>query len=349
MSDSTLYLSPEWDAILVIPDEKDDKPTLRCFVSSITLASQVPYFRGLLRSGCREGLAVQNGAKPEILLKGNDPDAMRIILSFLHDRIERYNNLSPSDIISVARHYDKYARDGTMSVYIYRWLLSLTEKAEPCEVGTCVAVACLFKRPEFIEKFVRMFLDMHTGSVADNALLHMQFCVGKGWTKDDIAIPSDIRDLFIQKAVRIMSEITAMLDETQDEFMDDPAGPEYLLAFEKHKIWPFAPVDLISDLMIKLEAAARDDNVMQHSRCCQAIRELCRRVLALAVREQTLRGDDIMLELRCTRSMQALLGPYEEPAIKAEEKELVTAYLDEPWLIDNQSLMGSLASYESLI
>jgi hypothetical protein len=53
--------------------------------------------------------------------------------------------------------------------------------------------------------------------------------------------------------------------------------------------------------------------------------------------------------------MQALLGPYEEPAIKAEEKELVTAYLDEPWLIvdqwllNNQSLMGSLASYENLI
>ncbi|CEI65907.1 hypothetical protein FVEN_g12896 [Fusarium venenatum] len=76
MLESTiLQLASDWDTILVIPDDENEKPTLRCMVSSSILMNQMSYFRALFTSGSR-GLASPKGEKPEISLLGDDPEAM---------------------------------------------------------------------------------------------------------------------------------------------------------------------------------------------------------------------------------------------------------------------------------
>lgn len=148
-----VQLTPNWDVILIIPH--DEKPnTLRCMASTEILISQMSYFRALFKSGFQESIILQSCRKPRILLKGDDPDAMEIILSILHGKIEaKYADLSPAEIISIARHYDKYCCDGIMGFWVQKWLRKLFSCAKEEEIRSCLTAACMFRCPALVEEF----------------------------------------------------------------------------------------------------------------------------------------------------------------------------------------------------
>ncbi|RGP65814.1 btb poz fold [Fusarium sporotrichioides] len=256
----TLELAPDWDTLLIIPDKNNKKPTLRCMVSSSVLAKQLSFSRAL-----NEGLAVQNGKKLEITLLDNDPDAMGVILSILHGNIDpRDDKLSLPEIVSVARHYDKYCCYGITSAWTDLWLNRLATRATAREVGSYIAAVYYFKCPNVVKKF------------AYKAVLYAdEFNVGKAWTEEGINIGSDIK----------VDEIKDMLLGTQCGSTFYLAGPEYLLILEAQKVWPFAPLGSISDVWDKLEAAA-----IQHPQYARAMRDLRDRIRDLATKAQSNSG-----------------------------------------------------------
>ncbi|GKU18943.1 unnamed protein product [Fusarium langsethiae] len=82
-----------------------------------------------------------------------------------------------------------------------------------------------------------------------------------------------------------VDEIKDMLLETQCDSTFYPAGPEYLLILDAHKVWPFAPLGSISDVWDKLEAAA-----IQHPQYARAMRDLRDRIRDLATKAQSNSG-----------------------------------------------------------
>lgn len=116
-------LHPDGDAILVIPGS-DPNSNGRFLVSSTVLCIASPVFKVLLTSlHFQEGLDVQKGLCPEILLAEDDQEAMQILLSILHFKNpEDYFQLDAEVIAKIAVHCDKYDCIEAMKPWASIWL-----------------------------------------------------------------------------------------------------------------------------------------------------------------------------------------------------------------------------------
>ncbi|KAL0935141.1 uncharacterized protein CTRU02_209732 [Colletotrichum truncatum] len=118
--ETLVELHDNWDAALVVNDSKIRK---KFHISSQILSAASPYFKRLLTSDFSEGLDVQRGLRPEIILEGDSPDAMEIVLSILHYRFHNdWFALGARDIALVARCCDKYDCTEALRMWISHWL-----------------------------------------------------------------------------------------------------------------------------------------------------------------------------------------------------------------------------------
>ncbi|XHG06613.1 hypothetical protein AWENTII_009800 [Aspergillus wentii] len=95
-------LDPDGDVILVVEESK-------FLVSSKVLGLASPVFAALFSRKFSEGTQLVENSRPEITLKDDNPDAMRIILRVLHFKDPKASYCKDAKELAVlAIHCDKY-------------------------------------------------------------------------------------------------------------------------------------------------------------------------------------------------------------------------------------------------
>ncbi|TEA15116.1 hypothetical protein C8034_v002573 [Colletotrichum sidae] len=120
LTDEIIELSPEWDAVLVVRDQTARK---KFRVQSLVLSSASTSFKTTLRSRLFHGTSVRGGKRPEVILEGDSPVAMEIILSIIHcHNLDKWKALSAKDLALVAIHSDRYECAQSLWPWTFQWL-----------------------------------------------------------------------------------------------------------------------------------------------------------------------------------------------------------------------------------
>ncbi|OBS28136.1 hypothetical protein FPOA_02077 [Fusarium poae] len=164
----------------------------------------------------------------------------------------------------------------------------MATRATGREIGACIAAAFYFKCPKFIQVFVY------------RAILYAdEFSEGNAWIDDGVNIASDIEDILRSTTSRIVFEIKLMMEKNRRNFKLDPAGPEYTLILETHRIWPLSQLlGPMTDVWAKMETAA-----IKNPRYAKSIRDLQVRMKGLVAKTQ----NNCDVAVQRTQSMQTLL------------------------------------------
>jgi hypothetical protein len=142
----SLTLHPNGDAVLVVPG-RNASPSKEFLVSSGVLSVASDYFKSLFSPDFDEGSKTQRGTCPRIPLEGDDPEAMRVILSILHFQNHTgYEALEPRELAAIAFQSDKYDCARALKPWISVWLaVDGNQKAE--DLGLLLSAAYFFRAP----------------------------------------------------------------------------------------------------------------------------------------------------------------------------------------------------------
>ncbi|KAF3806781.1 hypothetical protein GCG54_00000147 [Colletotrichum gloeosporioides] len=202
--ETIVELHNQWDAVLVVT--KDN--TIRKFrVCSNVLGAASPYFDSLLVVPTfSEAIKVQNGQRPDIhLVENHYPDAMEVMLSILHYRMQRkWDMVTPKELATIAICADQYRCVEALKAQIGQWLVGQpkSNKAEPDEIGYLLVALQRFEHPE---EFSRMLVA---------AVMNIPFSFDFGsWAADPIIseLDEDLRARIQKNMERVKATLTKFL------------------------------------------------------------------------------------------------------------------------------------------
>ncbi|KAH7308607.1 hypothetical protein B0I35DRAFT_98915 [Stachybotrys elegans] len=150
-----IILCPDGDAFLVVAGS--DKSVEREFlVSSTVLGLASDYFKALFTSGFKEGRETRSGICPRIPLKGDDPEAMLVLLSILH-----FQNLADNDTVelrtleAISIVCDKYDCIKALRPWIPLWLGNYKD-AKLEDLGSFMSAAYHFRDSDALRRISSM-------------------------------------------------------------------------------------------------------------------------------------------------------------------------------------------------
>lgn len=142
--ESIKELDPNGDAILVVIYESD-KDEKKLLVSSNAFRLASPVFKALLSRAFSERVRITTRNRPEITLKDNHPDAMRILLGAFH-----FKRLAKADVKMLAKITllsDKYNCRRALRPCVEIWLERNMGTANAAKKNTLLLAALFFRLP----------------------------------------------------------------------------------------------------------------------------------------------------------------------------------------------------------
>lgn len=169
---TTVEIRKNGDAVLVVSHK-------RFVVSKEILQVTSDYFKALFSPLFREGQVGPTGQHPEVILYGDDPDAMGIILSILHHHLpDTQQFLAPAALLKIAQHCDKYQCQAPLQPWASQWIQAALEsetETEP-DYSSLLVAAYIFrcgKSLKEISKLAIRHLHLSSGMVKFDAELKM--------------------------------------------------------------------------------------------------------------------------------------------------------------------------------
>lgn len=142
--ESVEELDPNGDAILMVIDEshKDKKKLL---VSSNVLRLASPVFKALFSRSFSEGDRITTCTRPEITLKDDHPDSMRILLGAFH--FKRLAKVDAKMLAKIAILSDKYNCRRALGPWVEVWFERNMGTANAAKNNSLFLAALFFRLP----------------------------------------------------------------------------------------------------------------------------------------------------------------------------------------------------------
>lgn len=133
------------DVVLIVEGESPN--TAKFLVSSKVLGLASPVFAALFSQNFSEGGQIIEGNRPEIMLRDDDPAAMRKILGILHYK-DPGDEMDAKMLAALAIHCDKYNCIRALKPWIKIWLTSIGSMKAADDYGLLLLAAHFFRMPE---------------------------------------------------------------------------------------------------------------------------------------------------------------------------------------------------------
>ena len=166
-----IRIDPEGDVILVVKDKSKTPPEVRgsLLVSTKVLSLASPVFEKLLGPNFAEGVRKRKFSCPEIVLHGDEPDSMRIMLQALHyQRPTELETMGAETLASLAIHCDKYDTVKALNPMLWNMLDRVRSISAKKDYGfLLLAARMLHYENSFREMVTKCLMDLTPASIEE--------------------------------------------------------------------------------------------------------------------------------------------------------------------------------------